>query len=80
MKVKQLVAKLRELDQELDVLCYTEDSDLLPTKHMFKLLEIEDVSESEGERRRGNDQIPTLKFGKSPYSEKFAFINVISDF
>lgn len=80
MKVKELIAKLSKINQEIDVLCYTEDSDLLPQQHIFRLLEIEDVSESEGERRRGDDQIPTLKFGKSPHSESLAIINVISDF
>ena len=80
MKVRELVAKLSKLDQELDVLCYTEDSDLLPEKHMFRLLEIDGVEESEGERRRGDDQVPTLKLGKSPHSERLVFINVVSDF
>ena len=80
MKVRELIAKLSKLDQEFDVLCYTEDRDLLANKHGFRLLDIDSVEVSEGERRRGDDQVPTLKLGKSPHSEKFVFINVVSDF
>jgi hypothetical protein len=80
MKVRELIAKLSGHDQELDVLCYTEDSGFLPEKHLFRLLEIDDVVESEGERLRGEDHIPTLKLGNSSNSEKFALINVVSDF
>lgn len=80
MKVKELVSKLSKLDQELDVFGYTEDQDLLPHKNMFRLLDIDNIDVSEGERRRGNDQVPTLKIGKSPQSAKFVLINLISDF
>lgn len=80
MKVGELIARLKKLDQDLDVLCYTEGSQLLPKKHMFRLLEIDGVDVSEGEMCRGDDQIATLKLGKSPGSQKFAFLNVTADF
>ena len=80
MKVKELIAKLSKLDQKLDVLCYTEDSVLLPPQHMFRLLEIDCVSEKEGEMLSGDDQVPTMKFGKSSHSERFAIIEVFSNF
>ena len=63
MKVKQLIEALRKLDPELDLLCYTEDDDLLRKSHGFRLLEIDGVTVSEVERRRGHDHIPILKLG-----------------
>jgi hypothetical protein len=80
MKVRELQQRLSQLDPELDVLCYTEEEDLLPKNHGFRLLEIDGVEISEGERRRADDQVPSLKLGKGPYSEKLAFINVTGDF
>lgn len=62
------------------MLCYTEESDLSPKGHMFRLLEIGGVGASEAERQRGDDQVPSLKFGKSAHSVKLAIIEVISDF
>ncbi len=80
MKVRELVAKLSQLDQELDVLCYTEDNDLSPRGHMFRLLEIGSVGASEAKRQRGDAQVPSPKFGKSAHSFKLPIIEVISDF
>jgi hypothetical protein len=80
MKVKELISKLTELDQELDVLCYTEDADLLPPGHMFRLLEPTAVSVTEGERQRGDDQVATLKLGKGAHSQRLASIEVTCDF
>jgi len=80
MKVKDLIAELSKHDQNLDVLCYTEDSTFLQPGHTFRLLEVVDVSESEGEKQRGDDDVPTLKLGKSHYSERFTIIEVTSDF
>lgn len=80
MKVKELVEMLNRLDQELEVLCYTEDSELLPEKHRFRLLDIGSVKVSEGERVRDKSQVPTLKLGRSLAAEEFALISVTSDF
>ena len=80
MKVGELAEKLGKLDPELEVLGYTEDSDLLPPGHLFRLLHINDVSEGEGERRRGEDGIPSLKIGRTDLSEKLAFLDVSADF
>lgn len=79
MKVKELVTALSKVDQNLDVLCITEDEDLLPEGQFFLLLDINGTSVSEGERCRVNEG-PYLKFGKSDNSEKIAFINVTTDF
>ncbi|HEX5093748.1 MAG TPA: hypothetical protein VFV84_13760 [Burkholderiales bacterium] len=79
MKVQEVIEKLKTLDAKLEVICYTEDEALQSKGHMFRLLDIESVEVSEGERCRVNE-IPTLKFGKGPGSEKLAFINVTGDF
>ena len=80
MKVKELIAALGKLDQNLDVLCYTEESAGLPLGHVFRLLDIVDVGETEGEKRKGIDGVPTMRFEKSDHSERLATIEVTSDF
>ncbi len=79
MRVEELVEKLSQLDQELDVLCSTENSDLSPKGHMFRFLEIGSVGASEAEGQRDDDQVPSVKFGKSAHSVKLPIIEVISD-
>lgn len=80
MEVSELLQKLGRFDPELDVLCYSEDADLLPPKHIFRLLEINDINFVEGEKRRGDDQIPSIKVGRSRVSQKHVIIDVTSDF
>lgn len=79
MRVAELIEKLRKLDPKLEVLCYTEDEALQSEGHLFKLLDIESVEVSEGERCRV-DEVPTLKLGKGPESEKLAILAVTGDF
>jgi hypothetical protein len=80
MKVKELVEQLCKLDQELNVICYSEDEILLEPGHIFRLLHIHGVTTTEGENRRGKDRIPTLKFGQSSQSSKYAVLEVTTDF
>jgi hypothetical protein len=80
VKVKELIKKLSECDQELEVICYTEDTNLVAKQHQFSIFLIEDVNMSEAEKRRGDDQVPTLKFGRGPYSKKMVFLDVTSEF
>lgn len=80
MKVKELLTALSNLDQNLDVICYTEDENFQENGHMIRLLEIETVSVSHAEMRRGDDGTPTLKLGKSELSKPIAFVQVFSDF
>ena len=80
MKVKELIAKLQKLDQELEVLCYTEDDSLVFQNHGFRLFSIESIKVIEGEKKRGEDQIPTLNLEKGPNSQKYVIIEVTSDF
>lgn len=80
MKVKDLLVTLSKIDPNLDVVCYTEDDALLAGGHMFRLLDIENVSVSDAEKLRDSSGTPTLRLGKSESSSPIAFINVISDF
>ncbi len=80
MTVGGLIAKLSRLDQDSEVLCYTEDGSLLADGHVFRLLDIESVEEFEGVRVRGEDLIRTIRLGKGPQAEKFVFLNVVSEF
>ena len=80
MKVKELVARLQKLHPEFEVLCYTEDSAVLPPNHGIRLFDIDATSVVEGEVTRGDDQIPSLKLAKGPQSQKLAVIEITSDF
>jgi hypothetical protein len=80
MTVKELISKLSKLDPELEVLCYSEDDELVPPGHLFRLLYIESVTVNDAQRRKGDDGIPSLKFVKTEHSEELAFLNVTVDF
>ncbi|HEY3373742.1 MAG TPA: hypothetical protein VGK02_01590 [Candidatus Aquicultor sp.] len=82
MKVRELQQELSKLDPELEVICYSEDDNLLEEGMGFRLLDIEAVNTTQGERVRLDDRFrtPYLKLGKSPHSEIFAVIEVTSVF
>lgn len=80
MKVREIIAQLQNIDPEIDVLCYTEDKAVLSLGHGFRLFDIEEISVVDGTRIRGEDQIPTMKLGKGPNSQKHSFIEITSDF
>lgn len=76
MTVRELIEGLQRFDPKLEVLCYTEDSELQAEGHMFMLLDIVGVDAAEGEKRRGDDRVPTMKLGKTPYSQQFVSLDV----
>lgn len=80
MKVHELVSALQKLDRELEVMCYTESEDLVPPRHLFRLLHIEGADTIIGERRRGEDQVATLALRGGPNSETIAILQITSDF
>jgi hypothetical protein len=80
MKVRDLVEKLRDLEQDLEVCCYTEDENMLGEGQLFRLLDTESVSVIEGEWCRDSSGVPGLRLGKSPSSRKIASIHVTSVF
>lgn len=80
MKVQELQQQLSKLDPDLEVLCYSEDATLLGRDQAFRLLDIEAVSTTRGERVRLDDGTPYLKLGKSPESIVLATLEVTLDF
>lgn len=80
MKVKDLISTLSQFDADLDVLCTTEDDSLLLKGHGVRLLEILDVKALDAEKRRGDDQVPSMKFERSELSRKYVLIDVTADF
>lgn len=80
MTVRELIAKLSALDQDLQVVCYTEDEELLAPGHIFRLLAIVDVDVAEGEKLRDSKGHPTMKFGSSPDATRLAVLDVTAHF
>ena len=80
MKVKELIDKLGKLDPSLELICWIEEKEFEIPGHPFRLLEIVAVDVVEGELRRGEDQIPSMKIEKTPLSSKLAVIEVTADF
>ena len=72
--------KLQDMDPDIDVLCCSEDDSMLPPNQGFRLFDIVGTDVMEGEKRRGEDQIVSLKLGPGPNSTKLAFIVITSDF
>jgi hypothetical protein len=80
MTVKQLIEHLSKLDQNLNVMCYTEDEEFNQDGRLMVLFEIEAVDTALGVRSRDQDNRPQLKFEQVPHAEKIAFLNITSDF
>lgn len=79
MKVKDLAAKLSKMKPDLDVICYTEDEDIIPDGHSFRLFEIDDVVCQEAQRKLGKDERATLKLSKGPCSVPLVILEITSD-
>jgi hypothetical protein len=80
MKVRELQEQLSRLDQELDVVCYSEDEKLLVDKRGFILFDVLAVSTAKAERLRLDDGTPYLTFDSGPASGAIATLEVTSDF
>jgi len=80
MLVRELQEQLSKLRPDLEVLCYTEDEELQGGGHIFRLFDIEAVTTTEGEKVRGDDGVPSLKFQKSDISKTFATLDVTLHF
>lgn len=79
MTVGELVKSLSKLDPSIEVLCYTEDEDLLAGRVGFLLLDVTSVAPTDGEPTRVDGR-PYLKLGKGPYSKTHALLDVTADF
>lgn len=80
MKVKELQERLRKLDPEFELVCYSEDEHLLAERRRFVIFDVLAVEKAEAERVRLDDGTPYLKFGKGPAAETVAYLQITTDF
>ena len=80
MKVKEMMGALAKYDPDLEVICYSEGEQILPPRHLFRLLDLDGVDIVEGERQRDDNGVPGLKIGKSNAAMKHVVLNVTTDF
>lgn len=79
MKVGELVTSLKKYDSNLEILCYSEDEDLVPKGKGFLLLDISATHIIEGEGFR-LDKKAHLKLEKTLNSQEYVVLDVTSDF
>lgn len=80
MKVRDLVKKLQSFDQDVDVLCSSEDESLQRPNELFRVFEIQSVELTDAEKRRGSDGIVSLKLGKTDLSQPHVLIDITTGF
>ena len=80
MKVKDLIAALSKLDQNLEVYGYTEDESLATDSKPFHIFFVDSVDVSATETFRDENHAPAISFGGSDKSRNIAFINLTTDF
>lgn len=79
MKVRDVQERIAKLDPDLELVCYTEDDDLVGNRGQL-LFEILDIRAIQAERSRLADGKPALKFNGGPASEALAIMEMTSDF
>lgn len=82
LKVKDLIAKLNELDPNLEIFGYTEDQNLAAVDRPYHVFSIENVDVTTIESERDSQHRPVFNFceaGKSG-SRAVAFVNISTDF
>jgi hypothetical protein len=79
MTAKQLIAELSKLNPDVDVVCYSEDRELLTEGMEFRLLEIESVDTTVGEKVN-LDGTPTIRMGDPPSATIVGRLHVTLDF
>lgn len=80
MKVKDLIAQLSEIDQNLEVYGYAEDESISSHDKPFRFFLVDDVSVSNAILSRGSDGSPSAIFDNGAGSQQLALINICSDF
>lgn len=80
MKVKDLIARLGTIDQNLEVYGYSEDESIATHDKPFRFFFVDDVSVSDAVLSRGRDGSPGAIFDNGPSSQRLALINISSDF
>lgn len=80
MKVKDLVAALSKLDQNLEVYGYTEDDSLVTQDRRFHIFFMDGVEVTPAETFRDKNHAPAIRFGQSEQLRNIAFVNLTTDF
>jgi hypothetical protein len=80
MKVRELIAKLAILDQDIEVYCYTEDKRFATRERPFWLLDIHHVETVNAELSRDENHLPVTTFDNSPSARTIATLDATSDF
>jgi hypothetical protein len=80
LKVKDLIAQLSKIDQNLDVYGYSEDESIATHDKPFRFFFIDGVSVNAAILSRGNDGAPQATFDHGPGSQRLALINMSADF
>lgn len=79
MKVKELLERLGKLDQNLEVLCYTEDEALTGEGNMIRALDITNVSQILLEATRHDSGEVQIKFSQKEPAKPYALFEITSD-
>jgi len=82
MKVSELMAKLANLDPNLDVYCYTEDERFATNDRPFWFLDVHSVDTTKVRMDRDTNGLPTATFVdlEAKDARTLVAINVSSDF
>ena len=79
MKVRELVARLNEFDENMDVLCASEDEAVLEKGQLVRLFDVDSVEVVQVERMRDENRKPRIKIG-GDNAKGVVFISVTADF
>lgn len=80
MKVRELQEKLSRLDQDAEIVFYTEDESFLTAERAFVLFDFLGVDSANVERTRLDDGTPYMKFDPSSTGERVCLVEITSAF
>ncbi len=79
MKIKDLIKNLESLDQDLNVVFYSEDENLTEKGKGIRVLDLLSTSKSYAQLSRNDDGSVSISFGKGESSLEYAFLEITSD-
>lgn len=79
MKVKDLIAELSKIDQNLEVCCYTEDSFAATYNKGVRAFEIVSVDSVAASRTRDKNGLPTLDILDAEHPRNIALLKITSE-
>lgn len=80
VKVRELIASLNNLDQDLDVICYADDLNVLSSGAESAFFHVDRVESASGKMFRDDHGRARLKFGQSEFASTIALVTVLADF